>query len=393
MSPRGSTRPRKYGVFLKPLRKREGDLKQEAFAHFVGISPSLLRAIESGNRNPTWRVVDLLVQAFPDEKDDIVKAAIPFMTLPKQKPSVLPSTFRSVEDLARNGELDEAWKVLMAEFRRDSDCLQLAKLFLSVDEICRQLNLPRDSELSLLGGWDLLAWAGLCLRRERAPEDQAAALWERIILANLQDYEPQYVYLMLTEALTEHFTAGNLWCLRGMLELEQRDFTSALASLQMAATHKASKLDVTYARGLLFTVWRRPVEAIAELTSAIENPQLDPAHVARAWSARAFARFADAQTSKALAELAEVELDIPDNAWVHYYRGHRYEWRYNGHMEISDSEAEGQASVHFKRALGCKKYPLTRIKREQVQHALEGYPDRKPIIDMPKTLQKLEKMR
>ncbi len=393
MSPRGSTRPRKYGVFLKPLRKRQGDLKQEAFAHFVGISPSLLRAIESGNRNPTWRVVDLLVQVFPDEKDDIVRAAIPFMTLPKQKPSVLPSTFRSVEDLARNGGLDEAWKVLMAEFRQGSDCLQLAKLFLSVDETCRQLNLPRNSELSLLGGWDLLAWAGLCLRRAPTPEEQAAALWERIILANLQDYDPQYVYLMLTEALTEHFTAGNLWCLRGMLELEQRDFTSALASLQMAATHKASKLDVTYARGLLFTVWRRPVEAIAELTSAIENPQLDSASIARARSARAFARFANAQPPKALAEFAEVEQDISGNAWVHYYHGHCYEWRYNGRTAIAESEAERQLSIHFGRALECEEYPLTRIKREQVQHALEGYPDRGPVIDMPKTLQKLQKMR
>lgn len=391
MSPRNSSRRRGFGIALGALRDRYG-MKQEVFAKWIGISRPLLASLETGNRPPSDKVMAALATTLPDEDLAAIEAAAkPYRTSHKPKP-LDSSISQRMEELARRGELDDMWSTLMAEYAIgidyfDNDLFELANLCMNLNDICQQLNMPSSSKLSRRPDWTLLDWAWQHLVNAYAidlgtPSDKKpVGLWERLFHSYSQHGDLASSDQALEAALERYSNAGNLWYLLGMSQLEMDRFRDSYASLTMAATNKASRLDVIYARGLLLTYWEKWTEAIFELNQAIKDPQLDPQRSARARSARAYARHC-AGSRLPEDDFPAIEQDLPDNAWLYYYWGLREQPLYmTPYRPHESTEREKKELARFARALTCKAYPLTNAKVAWVKRRLAGDIQRPMITD------------
>jgi tetratricopeptide (TPR) repeat protein len=397
--PRESTKNKDYGVPLRERRRKYGDPKQEVFALLLGVPRGTYSLIETGKRRPNDKLLDGLIRLFPDEAQQILDEARPYRASSKQPR--LPTRYADIEKLAREGELDKAWQELdRSGFALDH--LGRAELCLNLNDICRECHFPRISKLSRIPGWTLLDLAhgylinAYALQAAARSDKRLLALWERLVDAHLQEDCYESAYDLLEDALDRYHTAGKLWYTRALLLLGVGQFSDAEASLTMATAHNASKLDVVFARGLLFTAWEKPTEAIVDLSRALEDPKLASAHAARARSARAFALLTNKQITEALDEFAAIEQDTPDNAWRHYYWGLQYEPTYDcGRAINKDKQAEyaQQALQCFGQALACAEYPLTSITRKWVERRLAGEIRPDEIVDEQEAVQIVNSMR
>jgi tetratricopeptide (TPR) repeat protein len=197
---------------------------------------------------------------------------------------------------------------------------------------------------------------------------------------------------MVSKSL-EHFpTAGRLWYIKALFHLDKGHVSDANAALKMAQGHKAASHDIRYARGLIFTEWRRYVEAIAELCEVLDSPLLSQANIARARGTLAFALFRNSQVSEAMTEFDDMEKEEADNAWLHYFRARCYELQAAEVYSLAQTDGDPMASIdgdgycekikykqlmhedkaleRYERALECDRPPLSRPKREEVKRSV-----------------------
>lgn len=300
--------------FVPLLLELRGKRTQTEFAKWLGIGRTHVSNAESGER-PGPTLISALVKRFPKRKGEIEEAVTADHGGGGQRREPLrsPETpiMKRARGLALHGRHREAVNALQAGIKELDDPEELVRCYRLLGDTRYALNEPSEA----YAAWTM----GLGIAMEAAAPELEDVMRNRIAGHLGRENRFNEALQTVDDGLARNFQSWKLWRRRGITSWLAHDFSPAFAALTAALEFGCPRQKALHARGQVLAEWGHYEEAVEELDEVIAKAET-PLTAAYARNPRAFALGHVGKLDEAFAEFKEVESDLRESAWLHYFR-------------------------------------------------------------------------